>query len=88
LDRLPALAADLVARRAAVIAATGGRNSILAVKAATATLPIVFTTAGDPVQQDYVDSLPNASSTRVCIAAPDRGTRSASGGSSETRGVA
>jgi ABC-type uncharacterized transport system substrate-binding protein len=57
LDRLPTLAAELVARRPAVIAATGGGNSILAAKAATTTIPIVFTTAGDPVQQGYVASL-------------------------------
>src|SRR5262249_5151529 len=56
-DRLPALAADLVGRKAAVIAATGGGASVLAAKAATTTLPIVFTTAGDPVPEGFVASL-------------------------------
>jgi len=56
-DRLPALAADLVGRKVVVIAATGGGNSILAAKASTTTIPIVFTTAGDPVQERYVASL-------------------------------
>jgi ABC-type uncharacterized transport system substrate-binding protein len=56
-DRLPVLAAELVNHKVAVIAATGGGGSVLAAKAATTTIPIVFTSAGDPVQESYVASL-------------------------------
>jgi putative ABC transport system substrate-binding protein len=57
LDQLPAIAADLVRRKVALIVASGGPGVVLAAKAATTTVPILFLSADDPVRMGLVTSL-------------------------------
>jgi putative ABC transport system substrate-binding protein len=66
---LPALALDLVEHRSAVIVALGSPNAVTAAKAASATVPIAFVTAVDPVDNGFVASLnrPGGNATGLSV---------------------
>ncbi|HKH28297.1 MAG TPA: ABC transporter substrate-binding protein [Sphingomicrobium sp.] len=76
-ERLPAFAGELVQRRVAVIATTGGNVTALAAKAATATIPIVFVAGGDPAASGLVESIarPGGNATGVSLFIAELGAK-------------
>jgi putative tryptophan/tyrosine transport system substrate-binding protein len=72
-DRLSAIVTDLLALNAAVIVAAGGEPAAFAAKAATSTVPIVFSVGGDPVKEGIVASLshPGENATGVTLMTSD-----------------
>jgi putative ABC transport system substrate-binding protein len=76
-ERLPALAAELVRQRVAVLVAVGGEDSALAAKAATTTIPTVFLVARDPVITGLVASLsrPGGNATGVNLYGAELSTK-------------
>src|SRR5262249_37694568 len=56
-DRLPMMAADLVAKHVDIIVTTGAVSATIAAKAATSTIPIVFVIGSDPIENGLVKSL-------------------------------
>jgi putative tryptophan/tyrosine transport system substrate-binding protein len=76
-NQLPALAADLVRRQVSILVVLGGTASVLAAKAATATIPVVFRIAIDPVEAGVVASIsrPGGNLTGVTTMGADLGSK-------------